>query len=258
MMKLATIEWLKLRRSATAIAILSVFMVAIPLVYYILTTIVIPIGPPEMGITWRFPKSAFQPPEAYHYVTYIGSWFNLMVGVIIIVFTTNEIKFRTQRQNVIDGLNKRQIIFSKFLVIFELTLLVTIYAFIISVLTCLITGYNGSLFDGIEYIGYYFVSSLGYFSFAFLFASLLRLPALATILYIFSTFIEGLATIPLSNATKEFLPLRSFSELIKAPILPEGAVDERMLSTVERCGVAGIYILLFFVISYWVLKRRDI
>ncbi|MCR9173108.1 MAG: hypothetical protein NXI10_11475 [bacterium] len=254
-MKLALIEWMKLRRSATAIAILSVFAVAIPLVYYLLTLIAIPVGP----MIWRFPESAFQPPEAYHYVTYIGSWFNLMVGVIIIVFTTNEIKFRTQRQNVIDGLNKRQVIYAKFLTVIELALVVTLYAFLISVLTCLITGFEGSLFDGIEYIGYYFVSSLGYFSFAFLFASLLKLPALATILYIFSTFVEGLASIPLSKyAVYEFLPLRSFSELISSPILPNGQTEDRMLDIAERCGVAGIYIALFFVISYWVLKRRDI
>lgn len=255
MMKLALIEWMKLRRSATAIAILSVFAVAIPLVYFLLTQMEIPVGP----MTWKFPKSAFQPPEAYHYVTYIGSWFNLMVGVIIIVFTTNEIKFRTQRQNVIDGLNKRQVIFAKFLTVIEMSLVVTLYAFLISVITCFITGFEGNLFDGIEYIGYYFVSSLGYFSFAFLFASLLKLPALATILYIFSTFIEGLASIPLSRySIYEFLPLRSFSEMIVAPILPQGASDERMLDDLQRCGVAGVYIVIFFVISYWVLKRRDI
>jgi ABC-type transport system involved in multi-copper enzyme maturation permease subunit len=254
MKKLALIEWMKLRRSSTAIAILSVFIVVIPLIYWMLTLIAIPVGP----AVWKFPDSTYQAPEAYHYITYIGSWFNLMVGVIIIVFTTNEIKFRTQRQNIIDGLNKRDIIFSKFLVVFELTFIVTLYAFIVGIITNLIMGYDGNYFDGIEYIGYYFVSSLGYFSFAFLFASLLKLPALATILYIVSTFVEGIATIPLGSSVREFLPLRSFSDLIKAPILPEGNVDERIFSDPQRCLVALVYILLFFMISFWVLKKRDI
>lgn len=258
MKKLATIEWMKLRRSATAISILSVFLVIVPLIYWMLSLIEIPIGPPEAQFTWSFPDDTFHAPNSFHWAAYLGSWFNLMVGVIIIVFTTNEIKFRTQRQNIIDGLNKQQIILSKFIVVIELTLVVTIYAFIVGILSSLINGYDGNYLEGIEYIGYYFISSLGYFSFAFLFASLLKLPALATILYIVSTFVEGIVTIPVSQSAREFLPLRSFSDMIKAPILPQGAVDDRILNDIERCGIAGIYIALFFLISYWVLKRRDI
>lgn len=256
MMKLLQIEWMKLRRSATAITILAVYFVAVPLLYWLLSLIALPIA--DTGIVWTFPEETFKIPMAYHWVTFLGTYFNLMVGVIIIVFTTNEIKYKTQRQNVIDGLNKREIIWAKFIVIIGLSVLVTIYAFLLSLITGLINGSGDSMFEGIEFIGVYFVSTLGYFTFAFLFASLIRLPALATILYLFSTLIEGIATIPVPGYIKEFLPLRSFSELIKAPILPAGASDDRILNQLERCGVAGVYILIFVMITYWVLKRRDI
>jgi hypothetical protein len=232
MMKLLSIEWMKLKRSATMKAILGVYVVAVPLIWYLLSLFVIPIGPPEAGMTWKFPET--------------------------IVFTTNELKYKTQRQNVIDGLSKRDVIISKFIVVFGLTAVVTLYTFIVGLVFALIHGGENGLLEGVHHIGAYFISTLGYLTFAFFFANLVRLPALAIVLYLFSTIIEGIVGAVTVQQYAQYFPLSTFSDLIPVPLLPAGAPNPYILTEFEKMGLASVYILIFVAISYWVIKKRDI
>ena len=113
MIKLIGIEWLKLKRLLTLKIILLIYIVLVPTMYFLLSYL--SVGP------IRIPIEGYQFPDTYQLVTWTASWLNLMVGVIIIVFATNELKYKTQRQNVIDGLSKKDIIISKFIVIIGLT-----------------------------------------------------------------------------------------------------------------------------------------
>ena len=118
MRDLVAIEWMKLRRLATMKVILIIYALTVPVIYYCLSYI--KLGPFSM------PESIFQFPDSYNFAAYIASWFNLLIGVIIMVFTSNEIKYKTQRQNVIDGLSKRDVIVSKFIVVFLFAVATTI------------------------------------------------------------------------------------------------------------------------------------
>jgi ABC-type transport system involved in multi-copper enzyme maturation permease subunit len=183
-----------------------------------------------------------------------------MVGVIIIVFATNELKYKTQRQNVIDGLSKRDIIVSKFIVIIGLTLFVTVYTFLVGLVAGLYNGV-GSPLDGIEFIGVYFISSLGYFSFAFFFANLIRLPALAIVIYIFSTIIENIVGFIAAQEYVQFFPLTTFSQLSPFPMhywVAPGRPNPLLMDTMERSILAMVYVIIFMISSYWIIKRRDV
>lgn len=252
MKKLASIEWMKLKRSNTAKAILLVYAVLVPLIYWMLSLM-------EFG-PLKVPTSAFQFPSSYHLTAWIASWFNLMVGVIIIVYTTNEIKFKTQRQNAIDGLKKSEIILSKFMVVIGLSFVVTFYTFLVAFVSGLITGGSGSVFDGIEFIGFYLISTIGYFAFAFFFANLVRLPALAIIIYIFSTFIEGIIGLIAVQEYAQFFPLSTFADLVPFPLDIFGAdvPNPYLMTRGEASLLALFYISLFVGGAYMIIKRRDI
>lgn len=251
MKNLIQIEWMKLKRLVTMKVILLVYMVAVPTMYLLMS--LLEVGP------IRLPTAAYQFPDSYQLVCWTASWFNLMVGVIIVVYTTNELKYKTQRQNVIDGLSKKDIILSKFYVILGLSAFVTIYTALVGLVIGLLHGSENSIFDGLEYIAVYFVSTLGYFSFAFFFANLVRLPALAIIIYIFSTIIEGIIGLIVANKYVELFPLTTFSKLTPFPLKYWVAPSENaLLSTPQATGLAAIYISLFVLISYWVIKNRDI
>lgn len=252
MMKLIGIEWLKLKRLVTLKVILLIYMVLVPTMYFLLSYI-------EVGPI-RIPDEGYQFPDTYQLVTWTASWMNLMVGVIIIVFATNELKYKTQRQNVIDGLNKKEVIFSKFLVIIGLALFVTLYTFLVGLVVGLYNGV-GSPLDGIEFIGVYFISTLGYFSFAFFFANLVRLPALAIVIYIFSTIIESIVGWIAVQEYVQFSPLTTFAQLSPFPMhfwVAEAKPNPLLMNTMEGSLLAMFYVTLFMVSSYWVIKRRDV
>ncbi len=260
MKNLIAIEWMKLRRLVTMKVILIIYAITVPLIYFCLGFI--EVGPFSM------PDYIYEFPHSYNFVAYIASWFNLLVGVIIMVFTSNEIKYKTQRQNVIDGLSKRDVIFAKFGIVFLFSVAITLYVAIVGWIFGLIYTENSSdiMFNGLEQIGAYFLTTLGYFSFAFFFASMVRMQALAIILYIFSTFIESLIGLAVAREYSQFFPLKTFSNLIRNPFFEmvdptvdgQGIPDQFILGQGWSAVFAVFYIACFVLISYWVIKRRDI
>lgn len=253
MKNLVAIEWMKLRRLVTMKVILIIYAITIPLIYFSLSYLKVgPFSPPE---------TMYQFPECYHYVAYIATWFNLLIGVIIMVFTSNELKYKTQRQNVIDGLSKRDVILAKFAIVFLFAVAVTLYVMLVGMIFGLIFSDDKSLiFNGLDQIGAYFLSTLGYFSFAFFFANVVRLQALAIILYIFSTFIEGIIGVIAVQEYAQFFPLSTFGDLVPFPLsfFSEEVPNFYILDQGWRAVLALFYILCFVSISYWVIKRRDI
>lgn len=258
MKNLIAIEWLKLRRLVTMKVILIIYAITVPIIYFSLGYI--KLGP------FSLPGSIYQFPDCYNYVAYVASWFNLLIGVIIMVFTSNEIRYKTQRQNVIDGLSKRDVIFSKFIVVFLFAVAVTLYVSLVGLIFGLVYSDDPSqVFNGLEQIGAYFLSTLGYFAFAFFFANVVRMQALAIVLYLFSTIIESILGFIVAQNYSQFFPLQTFGNLIENPFLkfieaPEGQVipDQFIMGQGVSALFAFLYILLFVSISYWVIKRRDI
>lgn len=259
MKNLVAIEWLKLKRLVTMKVILIIYAITIPLFYFGLGFI--KVGPFSM------PDYIYEFPSSYAFAAYIASWLNLLVGVIIMVFTSNEIKYKTLRQNVIDGLSKREVIYAKFAVVLIFSVVVTLYVALVGLVFGLIYSDDlSNVFNGLEQIGAYFLTTLGYFSFAFFFANVVRMQALAIILYIFSTVIEGLIGLAVAREYSQFFPLQTFSNLIRNPFLEmvEPTVDGQPIPDQFMLGqgwsvlFAVFYISCFVVISYWVIKRRDI
>ena len=239
-MKLIGIEWMKLKRLMTMKIILLVYAVLVPVIYFLLSYI--QVGP------LRIPIQGYQFPDAYQLVGWTAGWFNLMVGVIIIVFTTNEIKYKTQRQNVIDGLSKRDVILSKFFVILGLSIVVTLYTFLIGFVTGVVNGGGGSAMDGIEFIAIYFISTLGY------------LPALAIVIYIFSTIIEGIVGFIAIQEYVQFFPLTTFAKLSPFPshFFLQPQPNPYLMDDLGRSLLALFYIFVFMITSFWIIKRRDV
>lgn len=258
MKNLIAIEWMKLRRLVTMKVILIIYAVTIPLIYFGLAYI-------ELG-PFKLPESIYQFPDCYNYVAYIASWFNLLVGVIIMVFTSNELKYKTQRQNVIDGLSKREVILAKFGIVFLFAVAVTLYVALVGLIFGLIYSADATqVFTGFEQIGAYFLTTLGYFAFAFFFANMVRMQALAIILYIFSTFIESIVGFIVAQEYSQFFPLTTFSNLIQNPFIKlldpveaQGIPEQFMMGQGVSAALALFYVLCFVFISYWVIKRRDI
>ncbi len=246
MIHLLSIEWLKLKRLITLRVILIVYALLLPLIFYSLSLM------PSYDMFYD--NNIYKFPDVYHYVTYISSFFNLLIGVIIVVFTCNEIKYKTQRQNLIDGLSKKDLILSKFYVVMVLSVLITLYTFLIALIFGLCNGSNDFL-NGIRYIAFYQLSTFGYFIFAFFLSNLLKNPALSIVFYLLSTFLEGIAGL-VAKDYSQFFPLSTLSNLIPIPVLPDGF--QYAMTEVQTASLGLFYALTFMFLSYYILSKRDV
>ena len=67
-------------------------------------------------------------PDIWQNLTYISTYFQPILAIIVIISLTNEFSFKTIRQNIIDGFDRKDFLVSKLLSIFISLNLATIFA----------------------------------------------------------------------------------------------------------------------------------
>jgi len=205
-------------------------------------------------------------PYVWGFTTYCASYCNIILCVIIVIITCNEIQHKTMRQNIIDGMTKQQVIFGKFLLVVFLSIVATLFTFLTAFfLGGFSSGFSG-FYDNIHLIFLYFLQTLGYFSFAFLFALIVRRPALAIICFIVYFPVETIVGFIIKLKVYQFFPLKIYADLTPIPFFKallaaskdRSGASEWLLDMDHKVIIASVYIVVFFAISYWVLKRRDL
>lgn len=260
MIHLLKIEFAKVRHYRTFWAIMLIYMGIVPLAFFGLSYIDFPFFPSKAEM--------FGFPTVWNYITWTASWLNLLLGVLIVTLTCNEITFRTQRQNIIDGLSRRQMISSKILFFTALALFVTIYTFWIGFLFGLVySGFNNVL-TGMQYLGVYFIQTMGYFSFAFFFAVLVKRPALSIIFYILIFFFKFIFVFTMGQVASQFMPINVIADLTPFPFFKEifemaAQQDPNfeapyIIPQALRSTIAFGWMTVFMLTGYFVVKRRDL
>jgi len=260
MIHLLKIEFSKVRNYRTFWVMLLIYIGLVPLVFFGLSSFQIPFFPEK--------SEMFGFPTVWNYITWTASWLNLLLGVLVVTITCNEITFRTQRQNIIDGLSRKQMILSKFYFFTALAAFVTLYTFLIGFVFGLIySGFN-DVFSGISYVGVYFIQTLGYFSFAFLFAVIVKRSALSIIFYILIFFFKFIFVLVLGDTISQYMPINVIADLTPFPFFKEifkmaaeqdpNFVAPVIISQTVRSLVALGWISSFIFLGYFVVKRRDL
>ncbi len=265
MMKLLKIEFAKVRNYKTFWIILGVYALLVPLWFVGLCQFISNLILQGMGPKF---SSVASFPEIWQHITWTTAWWNILLGILVVILTCNEISFKTERQNIIDGLSRQQLILSKFLSLLTLTLAVTIYTTLVGFAFGLYYGGYSYMFTDIEYIAYYFLQTLGYFSVAYFFAVIVRKSALVIILYlvIFVTnlFWENI----IGSDAAQFLPTYLISGLTPFPFFKgfiemarqnaPGFIEPWKMGMTLQLILGTIYIAAFFVIGFFTVKRRDL
>ena len=265
MKQLLSIEYAKLKKLTSIKVIFLVYVAIVPLWMLFMGFFFRSSPSPEL-----FPneETMYSFPGVWRFITYSASWFNVLMGITVVIITCNEIQFRTMRQNVIDGLTKKQFILGKFLVILCIAAIVSLYTAIVGFLIGGFYSGFGGFYENIHYVPTYFLQTLAYFSFAFFFAVLVRKPALSIIFFVVSFIVELIIGVIISNSVSQipyqFFPLNVFSKLTPNPFFEKILLAERAKQNLWEMPVWGNYLLvafylsLFFFIAYRVLKKRDV
>ena len=278
MLRLLTIELHKLKYNKSA--------KAISIVYFILITFIALISSIEFNfgdINFRIAdQGIFNFPYIWHFNSYIAAILKLFLAIVIVSMTANEYSNKTLKQNLIDGLSKKEFILSKFLTVVLFSLVSTLFVFGVSLLLGLIfSDYNelGIIFSDIEYLFAYFIKLIGFFSFCLFLGILVKRSAFALGFLLIWSIVEGIVygflkweifrNSDLADNIMELFPLASMSNLIKEPFSRLGAVQSAASQLGEAFDkdysvqfltvlIVLIWTCLFVYGSYAILKKRDL
>lgn len=228
----------------------------------------------EMGI--------FNFPYIWHFNTYIAAILKLFLAIVIVSMMANEYSYGTLKQNLIDGLSKKEFILSKFLTVVLFSLCSTIFVFIMT----LILGYSFSsytqldiIFSDLEYLLAFFVKLVGFFSFCLFLGILVKRSAFALgfllVWNIAESIFKGILAFkvfPDSNNSEyitQFFPLEAMSNLIVEPftrtsiaktIGTQMGVENLKDYSVHFSSILIViaWTVIFIFLSYKLLKNRDL
>src|SRR5690554_3733775 len=178
MLRLLKIELHKLRYNRAA--------KVISIIYFVLITFIALIASIEFNFgNFHFrvaDQGIFNFPYIWHFNTYIAAILKLFLAIVIVSMMSNEYSYRTLKQNLIDGLSKKEFVFSKFLAVLVFAVISTLFVFIVSLILGLrFSDYKeiGIIFSDMEYIAAYFIKLVAFFSFCLFLGVLVKRSAFA-------------------------------------------------------------------------------
>lgn len=223
----------------------------------------------------------FNFPYIWHFNTFVASIIKFFLLLVIVSMMANEYSNKTLKQNLIDGLSKKEFILSKFYTVIALALISTVFVFVVS----LILGFAYSdftelsiVFDDLEYLFAFFWKLVGFFSFGLFLGILVKRSAFAVgamvVWFIFEQIAYGimgwkLVTWEMASTIKSFLPLEAMANLIKEPATRLSAVKSLADQVGEDLSkdfsvqmtdivIVGVWTAIFIYFSYKLLKKRDL
>lgn len=278
MLRLLNIEYLKLRYSRSARVLIITYFILITFIALI-ASIEFNIGQIEFRVA---DQGIFNFPYIWHFNSYIAALLKLFLAIVIVSMMSNEYSNRTIKQNLIDGLSKKEFILSKFLTVIVFAGISTLFLLIVS----LILGYSFSdftelsiVFSDLEYLLAYFIKLTGFFAFCMFLGILVKRSAFAlgflVVWYIFENILHAILRFRIFKGTDtaseimQFFPLQSISNLIVEPFSRLNAVQAAATQIGEALDkdygihwyqllIVIVWIIIFVYLSLALLKKRDL
>ncbi|MEO1258172.1 MAG: hypothetical protein AAFZ15_05220 [Bacteroidota bacterium] len=217
----------------------------------------------------------FHFPSVWQFLGYIGNWLTFLIfGFMAVLIITNEHSYRTLRQNILGGMQRKHWFWSKMLFISVISLFASLYYALCSIVIGLFhalgdTIYLTTVFKNSGMVFRYFLMCLGYMSFGMLIGLLVKRTGIALFTFIgYAFFLEpvlrGLHLYLFKNESMHFFPLNAIEDLCPIPIakVAEELTDEMgfsmFLDAKMAVALAIIYILLFGWLSFRRLTRSDL
>jgi ABC-type transport system involved in multi-copper enzyme maturation permease subunit len=90
----------------------------------------------------------FNFPYIWHFNTYVAALLKLFLAIVIVSMMANEYSYGTLKQNLIDGLSKKEFILSKFLTVVLFAFCSTVFVFVMT----LILGFSFSSYTELDVV----------------------------------------------------------------------------------------------------------
>jgi len=227
-------------------------------------------------------QGIFNFPYIWHLNSYIGASPKIFLALVIVSMMANEYTYGTLKQNLIDGMSKKEFVLSKFLTVLVFSGLSTVFIFVISLLLGLLySTYDevGIIFSEMDYLLAFFVKLTGFFSFCLFLGVLIKRSAFA-IGFLFVWFlIENIGFLifgklivndfELARSIFRYMPLEAMSGVLIEPFTKLDMIQAvgNQVGVLEIKDYAVDYGLVAVVLvwtglfvwgSYALIQKRDL
>ena len=210
-------------------------------------------------------------PDIWQNMAYIATFFKLFIAFIVVISVTNEISYRTIRQNIIDGMNKYEFWQSKFLLILSLSLLATLFLFLEGLMMGLIYSDVRGLdyiFKGTQFLWAYFLEVCTFLSLAMLLSLLIKKSGFVIVfLFMYTLMFEPFLTVNLEHNPHitdamdwivPYMPIKSLNNLIHQPFTKYIFREIQDYVALAEVIIVVAWLFIYNGLSFLILKKRDV
>ncbi len=269
MQRLLHIEWLKLKRNKSFHVFFALYLIGLPLLF-------------PIGLQMDFPREfsirkIYAFPDVWSFLGYLGSWLTFFCfGLLSITLITQEIQFKTLRQQIINGMSRTEFLLSKLMLCAAVSVAATLYYVLVGasygyVYTDFV--FMSKVTEQMWLIPAYWLQCFAFMVVGLLLGFWLKRSGIAIFLFlIYTLVIEAILRHVFhlnvwSHKSVNYYPMNVFEDLVPLPVRQIGmTLEERLerdgvsllLRPEEALLVAVCWILVFVGLIYWLLKRRDL
>lgn len=276
MIRLLSIEFYKLKHNKAS-KVLVLFYFGLLSSIALLSALKVDLGPLQFKLA---DQGIFEFPFIWHFNTYFAAILKFFLLLVIVSMVANEYSNKTLKQNLIDGLSKKEYILSKFYMVIAMSLASTLFVFFISLILGLIYSTDISLtliITDLSYFLGFFIKLVSFFCLGLFMGIWIKRSAFAIgalfILYILESIVGLLLSFSFSKETttliKSFFPFNSSESLIPNPLPRLEFVKQtsNQLGEVYNIDysvpvfnivVSFLWSMLFIYGAYMIIKKRDL
>lgn len=205
--------------------------------------------------------------DIWQNLAYLYKMVTIFICFIVLASVTNEFDYKTIRQNVIDGMSRREWWLSKISFMLAISLLATVILATIG----LVVGYAYSpvtdleyVFRNIEFMGAYFLQVFYFLMFCFVISLMIKRAGFAFAGILFYIYIfEPIVTVILTQKYElellaDCFPIEAGWNLIHLPFEKYLLMYSQDYVAWQDLGIAGTWMAFFLLISYWLVNKRDL
>lgn len=209
-------------------------------------------------------------PGLWNFTTWIVGLLKLFLGFIIVLSIHQEFANRMFKQNLIDGLSKKEFLISKLLTVGLFALVSTLIVFFVSLLLGLIYSKEVSLsliFEEIYFIPAYFIKLVTFFCLLMFLTILFRNAVFVFLIFFVLWIVEGIVgaieyTSMRSVTFSQYFPLETIANVVPNPVrrtemataFGQGTSAASILMPAIACI---LYSLIYIFWSYRILQKKD-
>jgi ABC-2 type transport system permease protein len=275
MKKLLKIEWVKISQYTSFKVIMLLHLGLFFLVVFLISMV-------DISIPGFRTRSLFEFPHIWESFSWIASFFNLLLAIIMIILVGNEFTFRTFRQHTIDGLGRLELLGGKLILIVLISLYAVILVFASSIVMGLVHTKGitiSGMVENMQVLVVYFIQAMAYMSMAMMIALLIRNNAVSIVAFImYFALVEPVIRWFFSPETRRFFPVKVIANLTPMPEVltiasKEPMVDASGNSTLDlsAIGITAVpldlwvkvclalgYLALFLFCSGLLVRKRNL